>query len=375
MTTISKHQQEQGQEWFNFINSLNAPSTKRMYVFRLEQFLNYCKVDLHSFLKLPQQQITNLITKYLVEKRVSKSSKNVIFFAIKHACEQNDLILNWKKIKKFIKTEKTGNEISGKDRGYTHEEIQQILSFSEQRLRTAFLILASTGMRIGGLDLLKVGDLERIDDLYKITVYSGEEEHYITFTTPEAAKEINSYLDFRRRRGENITSDSYLIVKKFSPNKMLKGKPFTGYSLRILLQDNINKSGLRFREIDSKNPHKRKEVSLLHGLRKFYTKQLVDSNVKAEIREMLLSHEIGLTDVYYKPTELEMLNEYYKAVPLLTISNEERLKFKLEEKIQIEKTRMQVLEEKVDELRKTITEKQKVQKEWLKLLPKKEKKS
>ena len=45
---------------------------------------------------------------------------------------------------------------------------------------------------------------------------------------------------------------------------------------------------------------------------------------------MLLGHKIGLASAYYKPTEDEMLNEYLKAVPLLTISNEERLKFKLD---------------------------------------------
>jgi hypothetical protein len=38
-----------------------------------------------------------------------------------------------------------------------------------------------------------------------------------------------------------------------------------------------------------------------------------------------------------------MLEEYMKAVPALTISNEERLKFKLEEKIHIEKTQYESL--------------------------------
>jgi hypothetical protein len=131
---------KENQEYFKFINSLNAPATKARYSYRLEQFLNYSKLDLHSFLKLPQEQITNLIIKYLVNKKVSTSSKNVILHAIKHACEMNDVLLNWKKIKKFAKGEKTGNEISVKDRGYFHEEIQQILSFSDQRVRTCYQI-------------------------------------------------------------------------------------------------------------------------------------------------------------------------------------------------------------------------------------------
>jgi uncharacterized protein YllA (UPF0747 family) len=63
---------------------------------------------------------------------VSKQYKIVIFSAIKHACVINDIILNWSKMKKFIRTENRDNSINGKDRGYTHEEIQKILEFSDQ---------------------------------------------------------------------------------------------------------------------------------------------------------------------------------------------------------------------------------------------------
>ncbi|MGH9972714.1 MAG: tyrosine-type recombinase/integrase [Nitrososphaeraceae archaeon] len=337
------------QEYFNFLNSLNAPSTKKIYTYCLEQFLNYCKLDLHSFLKLPEEQITDLITEYLDQKKGSRQFKNVIFAVLKHCCDMNDVLgINWKKIKKFTKSQKTGNEISGRDRGYTHAEIQKILEFSDQQIKTAFLILASTGIRIGALPLLKVGDLERIDDLHKVTVYSGEKEQYITFTTPEATKEIDAYLEFRKRRGEHITSESYLIVRKFSKGQ--KSLPYKGYSLRSILQFNIENTGLR--TIGSK--FKRKETPILHAFRKFTTKQLVDSKVNPEIREMLLGHKIGLAGVYYKPTIQEMLNEYMKAIPLLTISNEERLKFKLEEHVQIEKTRMESMQDEMNKFKQEL---------------------
>jgi hypothetical protein len=94
--------QKQQQEYFNFINSLNSEYTKKQYSFHLQQFLNYSKLDMHSFLKLSDQEITNIIIKYLLQKKVSKTSKDLIFFAIKHLCVMNDVILNWTKIKKFL---------------------------------------------------------------------------------------------------------------------------------------------------------------------------------------------------------------------------------------------------------------------------------
>ena len=65
------------------------------------------------------------------------------------------------------------------------KKYKTILDFSDQRIKTAFLILASTGMRVGALRSLKVGDLEKIDDVYKIRVYSGDKEQFVAFCTPE----------------------------------------------------------------------------------------------------------------------------------------------------------------------------------------------
>jgi hypothetical protein len=38
--------------------------------------------------------------------------------------------------------------------------------------------------------------------------------------------------------------------------------------------------------------------------------------------ELLLSHESGISDYYYRPTEKEVLDDYLKAVDLLTINLE-----------------------------------------------------
>jgi hypothetical protein len=87
--------------YFNFINTLNSELTKQKYSYYLEQFLQYCKIPLNKFLNLPEDKISDLIIKYLVQKKVSRSSKKVIFATIKHACEINDIVLNWKKIKRI----------------------------------------------------------------------------------------------------------------------------------------------------------------------------------------------------------------------------------------------------------------------------------
>jgi integrase len=189
---------------------------------------------------------------------VSKQYKIVIFSAIKHACVMNDIILNWSKMKKFIRTENNHNSINGKDRGYTHQEIQTILEHSDLRTRAAFLLLSSCGCRVGALPTMKLGDLEKVDDLYIVTVYSGDKEEYIGFTTPETTTAIDEYLRYRSRRGEIINEDSYLFVRKFSQQTEIKGKPFTGKSLNVILHNCIDNTGLR--KINHDNPTKRNQT-------------------------------------------------------------------------------------------------------------------
>ena len=102
--------EKEQEEYFNFINSLNAEHTKKTYAYHLEQFLNFVKLDLHSFLIDAQKE--KQIIQYLVQKKVSAPHKNLILAVIRHACEINDTVLNWKKIKRFIRSsQKTGNEI------------------------------------------------------------------------------------------------------------------------------------------------------------------------------------------------------------------------------------------------------------------------
>jgi integrase len=255
--------------------------------------------------------------------------------------------LNWKKIKRFNKYQKTGNEANGNDRGYTHQEIQKVLDFCDQREKTAFLVLASTGMRNGGLNYLKVGDIEKIGDLYKVNAYSDAndpDDRYTTFTSVECAKEIDNYLEYRKRKGEQIDKDSYLIVKRI-------GKPFIGDSLKSLLKSCISRCGLR--QVEKKS-HRRKEVPMLHGFRKFAMKQFVESNIKPVVCHMLLGQETGLAGRYYKPTVQDMLTEYMKAINNLTISNEERLKVKVEN-LQIENSQYESLRNAFEKLNNEVT--------------------
>ena len=60
--------------------------------------------------------------------------------------------------------------------------------------------------------------------------------------------------------------------------------------------------------------------------RKFFKSTCEHSGMKSLHVEMLMGHSIGLAKNYYRPKENEILEDYLKSVPFLTINDENRLK-------------------------------------------------
>jgi integrase len=122
------------------------------------------------------------------------------------------------------------------------KKYRRILDFSDQRIKTAFLMLAAIAMRVCALRSLKVGDLQKIDDLQKIRDYTGDKEEYttLTLTTTEFTKEIDTYLHFRAKYIEKITVGSFLLIKKFNVNVRsvkIKGRQFNGRGINSVLEE------------------------------------------------------------------------------------------------------------------------------------------
>jgi len=247
--------------------------------------------DTNTLSQLPPKDIESYLKNYiqfLKEEKRSLQSMNMVLSAVNHFCVMNDIVINYKKICKFKSPTKKHNF----DKAYTHQDISKVLQLSPLRLKVAILIYASTGMRKGALVSLKIRNLKKTDNFYKFTVYEGEKEQYYTFCTPETASLIDEYLDYRRRSGEKLTDDSPLIREEFDINDLeqikKRSRAISSNTIGNTLLVYLLKTGLR--DINRQSQFTRKPIPLLHGFRKFFTTQLVNSKVNPEIREMLLGH-------------------------------------------------------------------------------------
>ena len=279
--------------------------------------------------------IINDITRMQKKQKLSVSSVQIMTAAIQHLCSMNDVILNWKKIRKFIKTDVPKH----KDDEYSDDDIRKLLEISDLRTKTIFLVFASTGIRVDALHDIKLRNLTKIDNynLYKIVAYGEFKEEYFTFTTPECTAIIDSYLEYRKRSGEILTPNSYLIREVFDNNdiKQVKeqSRQVSTSTISKIVQNHLVKAGIRTpfpKDIKNKKGARHPKAQD-HAFRKHFETRLLNSDVNVIKMKMLMGHDIGLEESYLRPNEKELLTEYLKAVNALTINEENRLKEKVTE--------------------------------------------
>ena len=250
----------------------------------------------------------------------------------------NDIMINRKKIIKFIDTDEKKKH---KNTAYTSEQIHKLLDICDERTKAIILIYCSSGITLAALPALKIGDLEGISNtgIVKITVYQGCKEEYITFCTPESTKVIGSYLEYRKRCGEEIKSTAPLIREQFDASDSFRVKHPKHISLKtiskILRQKSIQAGIIKVDHTGNNSGSKmRKDIPLIHGFRKFFNTALMNADVNIRFKELLMGHTIKLDDVYYdknnEKSQAKLLEEYSKAIDYLTINEENRLRRKVE---------------------------------------------
>lgn len=182
LVTISDSIDENHKTYVNFVSSLKSPITRKAYVIRLKNYLRSHSISFSTFdellsrnPRLIEQGIIYLLIDMRHKKNLSYSAQNVFLSALTHFFSINDVVINRKKLKKFMSESENKCEY----RSYSREEISRLLEISDEREKVIILLLASTGMRVGVVHPLLLKDLKKwvIDEngnyIYQIQVYSS----------------------------------------------------------------------------------------------------------------------------------------------------------------------------------------------------------
>jgi hypothetical protein len=103
-------------------------------------------------------------------------------------------------------------------------------------------------------------------------------------------------------------------------------KKLASSGIKRLIERAIWAQGLRTKLEYGK---KRYPFSAVHSLRKWFKTRCELGGMKPINIEILLSHSVGISSSYYRPTENDLLNNYLKVVDYLSIDRKNKLKQEL----------------------------------------------
>ena len=316
-----------------FQNAINSPITLKKYDKDLLNFMSFSNYqDYDSILLDNSDTIQNHLEDYVMSAKKTTSKRATV----KNKLQAIELFLDVNK-KMFYRRAlhlMYPKDITKKGNGlpYTNEDLLKFLNITKSKKIIALIhFFASTGARPAVIDdpILQFKHITPMQFGCKaVFLYSGSNEEYWGFLTPEASKALDDYVDERLYNGEKITLESPVFIavrakhQAYDPNVII---PLN----HITLNTGFVKMSQRAR-IENIKTGNRFDKGLFLGFRKrFNTILKIDSEVNSNIAEKLMAHKRGLDGVYFKPTREDSFREFRKAIPQLTISESERLKIKV----------------------------------------------
>ena len=328
-----------------FEGSFRSEATGKTYTKLLDYFLTFSKKDHESLLLLSDKEIQVLLEDYMlyIKRRYKRASAKTIIAAIAKFLIINDKTVNLKKLQMFLPEE----EKPGGEKAITTIQVRKMLDYATTiRLKTIIHIFASCGARPEGLSLLQIKDLEDMPDGCKsLLIYADSPHEYFTFLTPEANSVLDEYLQSRRKRGEKLAPESYVIGRETFIVNEKRPKPVMINSLESSLSHAMRRAGIS--RIKKGN---RYDIAVCGSFRKrFNTILKKNPNISFTTAEIMMDHSVRQEPSYNKPTKQELFEEYKKALPELTIDDSERLKAK-NAKLEKEKNESVANRELIDDL-------------------------
>jgi hypothetical protein len=358
-----KYYERRLKKFFDFIEfettNKNIESMCNKFAEKANNNTNWALSQIIRFLQYQKERVEN--------KQITSGTLKNFVKSLKVFCEMADISIPWKKITRGLPNARQ----SANDRAPTVDEIRRLLEYPDRRIKPIVYTMTSSGIRLGAWDYLKWKHIVPIIDdrgevlAAKIIVYAGEHDEYYSFITPEAYDSLVDWIKFREEYGEKISGESWLMRDIWQTTNVNYGakwglatcpKKLNSYAIKRILERGLWSQGLRK---SLENGEKRHEYKAAHGFRKFY-KTRTEQVMRPLNVEITLGHDIGLSGSYYKPTEKEVLEDYLKAVDLLTINNNQKvlekqiieLKENSKDNEYVIKAKLQEKDEQIQELKK-----------------------
>jgi site-specific recombinase XerC len=360
----------------SFIYALDSPAARKQYPKRLKIFLTFTGMpgktveeQAAAFLaKNDIQFYRDSIIKYItynkqrvLNRELAAGTLAMYYHTIKLFYDMNDITeqgINWHKISRGLPKAR----IVANDRAITLEEIRKLMEYGDRRMKVLVTVMFSSGIRVGAWRDLQLKHVIQVHDsgVAKLIVYDDENEQYYTYISPEAHAAIKEWIAYRESYGEKITPDSYLMRDLWQTNTdnisasglATHPKRITTNAIQKMLSRALKKQGIRQpllllskKGAAATATTRRHPFKLAHGLRKAFRSKAGQVMHHLNV-ELIMGHKTtGTQETYWRPSEQDVLKDYIKAVPHLTvlrpsITDEERQQLRQQQQKEVRELRL-----------------------------------
>jgi len=214
----------------------------------------------------------------------------------------------WEELTRRIK----GSRARTMDRIPTIEELRQILTHTDAKGKALFLMLASSGMRIGEALSIKINDINLDKDPVEIRIggeFTKTGDPRFTFINTEAKQVLVEWLKIRKQYLVSACGKSR-YNKNPNDDRLFPFDSSTAW--------HIWTKALRKANLEEFDPSTNRRTIHIHVLRKFFRTR-ASLHMPREMVEALIGHSEGLDEVYLKYSKDDLIENYKKCEKELLI--------------------------------------------------------
>jgi integrase len=292
--------------------SRRSQSTALTYSLALKHFANYMNagtadeaVNRIKCEKLDVYDVLDGFVDYLMRHGLAPRTVNLYLTAVRQFLVHEDVAFDKSKFRERVVTPQ--DYAISTDRAPTKSELRKLFIHASLKAKVIIAMLVSSGMRIGELANLRVGDIDFNSQPAKITVRASETKQkrpHITFISSEATSLLKEFL------GDKVNQEDQYVFERG------RGRPKD--ALYAMLWRLFKKINMR----EKMSPESRRYAIHPHSFRKYFFSQCLAAGVERGVVEGWMGHKYGLDESYLRVPEEEQAKLYLKAEPRLTIMSE-----------------------------------------------------
>lgn len=294
-----------------YLMGFEKPSTRRIYRGHLNSFFDELKTNPDTYFTDNRDYDTDMLQFWRTTQKYAPCTRSGKITCIKQFFEENEIAIK-RKTWNIIKRQKKKVRPRTIDHVPTNKELRSILQHGGIKERALFLVMASSGIRIGEALSITLDDLRYIDvggnviSPAKIIIrqeISKNETPRITFISDEARDAVIEWLKVR----DNYLKSAVIRLAKLHIEKKLDDDrlfPYAWATAWKMWSKILEKSGYdkKFKSTNRFEIH-------IHCMRKFFINRL-KGVIRPDAVEQLVGHE-GYLDVSYRKIPEDELQKLY----------------------------------------------------------------